>query len=179
MGRNPITGFAHSNGHGRRSPGLPPVARQGNLVVEATQAASPYAELEKMLIEEVKKQKPAVRHDLHRHQRRLHEHLGVRAAGVQGQPGDGVPALPRRQARSSSAASTSAARRSSRCSRSARRAARSRRSTACAARRAAGCRSRRRRRACCIEKLEIEKGFIPPDRPPLLDAAVDPQGGAA
>src|SRR6185369_15388314 len=28
MGRNPITGFPHSNGHGRRSPGLPPVARQ-------------------------------------------------------------------------------------------------------------------------------------------------------
>ena len=92
---------------------------------------------------------PAVRHDLHRHQRRLHEHLGVRAAGVQGQPGDGVPAVSRRQGASWSAASTSAARRWSRCSRSAPRAARSRRSTACAAPRAAGCRCRRRRRRCC------------------------------
>ncbi len=56
MGRNPIPGFPHSNGHGRHSPGLPPVARQGNLVVETTRSV-PYAELEKMLLEEVKKQK--------------------------------------------------------------------------------------------------------------------------
>ena len=55
MGRNPIPGFPHSNGHGRRSPGLPPVARQGNLVVEATKSVE-RADLEKMLIEEVKKQ---------------------------------------------------------------------------------------------------------------------------
>jgi TldD protein len=55
MGRNPIPGFPHSNGHGRRSPGLPPVARQGNLVVEAAKSVE-YADLEKMLIEEVKKQ---------------------------------------------------------------------------------------------------------------------------
>lgn len=55
MGRNPIAGFPQSNGHGRRSPGLPPVARQGNLVVEAAKSVE-YAELEKMLIEEVKKQ---------------------------------------------------------------------------------------------------------------------------
>lgn len=55
MGRNPIAGFPHSNGHGRRSPGLPPVARQGNLVVEAAKSVE-YTELEKMLIEEVKKQ---------------------------------------------------------------------------------------------------------------------------
>jgi predicted Zn-dependent protease len=56
MGRNPIPGFGTSNGHGRHSPGLPPVARQGNLVVETTRSI-PYAELEKMLIEEIKKQK--------------------------------------------------------------------------------------------------------------------------
>ena len=56
MGRNPITGFPHSNGHGRHSPGLPPVARQGNLVVEARRAC-PRADLEKLLIEEVKRQK--------------------------------------------------------------------------------------------------------------------------
>jgi TldD protein len=56
MSRNPIPGFSKSNGHGRHSPGLPPVARQGNLVVETTRSV-PYAELEKMLIEEIKKQK--------------------------------------------------------------------------------------------------------------------------
>ncbi len=56
MSRNPIPGFASSNGHGRHSPGLPPVARQGNLVVE-TGRSVPYADLEKMLIEEIKKQK--------------------------------------------------------------------------------------------------------------------------
>lgn len=55
MGRNPIKGFMQSNGHGRRSPGLPPVARQGNLVVEVSKSV-PRADLEKMLIEEIKKQ---------------------------------------------------------------------------------------------------------------------------
>ena len=55
MGRNPIPGFGHSNGHGRRSPGLPPVARQGNLVVEVTKSVQ-RADLEKLLIEEIKKQ---------------------------------------------------------------------------------------------------------------------------
>ena len=55
MGRNPIKGFDHSNGHGRRSPGLPPVARQGNLVVEVAKSV-PRADLEKLLIEEVKRQ---------------------------------------------------------------------------------------------------------------------------
>nr|MBA3821248.1 TldD/PmbA family protein [Deltaproteobacteria bacterium] len=56
MGRDPIKGFEQSNGHGRRSPGLPPVARQGNLVVEAAKSV-PSADLEKLLIEEVKRQK--------------------------------------------------------------------------------------------------------------------------
>lgn len=56
MGRNPIKGFGESNGHGRRSPGLPPVARQGNLVVE-TSKSIPRAEMEQLLIEQIKKQK--------------------------------------------------------------------------------------------------------------------------
>jgi TldD protein len=55
MGRNPIPGFPHSNGHGRRSPGYEPVARQGNLVVEAAKSVEG-ADLERMLIEEIKKQ---------------------------------------------------------------------------------------------------------------------------
>ncbi len=55
LGRNPIEGFPESNGHGRRSPGLPPVARQGNLVVEASRSVE-RARLEQLLIEEIKKQ---------------------------------------------------------------------------------------------------------------------------
>jgi predicted Zn-dependent protease len=56
MSRNPIKGFPKSNGHGRRqTPGPPPVARQGNLVVETTKSV-PRVDLEKMLIAEVKRQ---------------------------------------------------------------------------------------------------------------------------
>ncbi|HPH65144.1 MAG TPA: metallopeptidase TldD-related protein [Kofleriaceae bacterium] len=55
LGRNPIEGFPRSNGHGRRSPGLPPVSRQGNLVVEASKSVE-RTQLEKLLLEEVKKQ---------------------------------------------------------------------------------------------------------------------------
>ena len=55
MGRSPIRGFGASNGHGRRAPGLPPVSRMGNLVVEAS-VTVPYAELRRLLIEECKKQ---------------------------------------------------------------------------------------------------------------------------
>jgi predicted Zn-dependent protease len=55
MGRNPIDGFPHSNGHGRRTPGYEPVARQGNLVVEASKTV-PYAQLEQMLIDQIKEQ---------------------------------------------------------------------------------------------------------------------------
>ncbi len=56
MGRNPIAGFPKSNGHGRHSPGLPAVARQGNLVVEVAKSVE-RADLEKMMMEEVKKQR--------------------------------------------------------------------------------------------------------------------------
>ena len=55
MSRSPIDGFAHSNGHGRRSPGAEIVSRQSNLFVESSNQVSD-AELRKMLIEEVKKQ---------------------------------------------------------------------------------------------------------------------------
>lgn len=34
MSRTPITGFSHSNGHGRKQPGFAPVSRQSNLLVE-------------------------------------------------------------------------------------------------------------------------------------------------
>jgi TldD protein len=56
MSRNPIKGFEKSNGHGRHQPGMPPVARQGNLVVEVTRSV-PRADMEKLLLEEVRRQK--------------------------------------------------------------------------------------------------------------------------
>ncbi len=55
MSRSPIEGFDHSNGHGRRQPGLEVVSRQSNLIVSSTKAVSD-AKLREMLIEEVKKQ---------------------------------------------------------------------------------------------------------------------------
>src|SRR5205823_9990058 len=54
MSRSPIKGFAHSNGHGRRQPGLEVVSRQSNLIVESTNDV-PEARLRQMLLEEVKK----------------------------------------------------------------------------------------------------------------------------
>lgn len=55
MSRSPIKGFDHSNGHGRRQPGLEVVSRQSNLVVESTRTV-PESRLREMLIEEVKRQ---------------------------------------------------------------------------------------------------------------------------
>lgn len=54
MSRSPIKGFAQSNGHGRRQPGLEVVSRQSNLIVESSNAV-PEARLRQMLIDEVKK----------------------------------------------------------------------------------------------------------------------------
>jgi TldD protein len=53
MSRSPIKGFDHSNGHGRREPGLEVVSRQSNLIVESANAV-PEAKLRQMLIAEVK-----------------------------------------------------------------------------------------------------------------------------
>jgi predicted Zn-dependent protease len=55
MSRSPIRGFDHSNGHGRRQPGLEVVSRQSNLIVESANAV-PEARLRQMLIGEIKKQ---------------------------------------------------------------------------------------------------------------------------
>ena len=40
MSRSPIDGFDHSNGHGRRQPGLEVVSRQSNLIVISTAAVT-------------------------------------------------------------------------------------------------------------------------------------------
>lgn len=53
MGRSPLKGFPSSNGHGRAQPGLKPVARQGNLLVDSSRRL-PAAELRARLLEEVK-----------------------------------------------------------------------------------------------------------------------------
>ena len=55
MSRSPIKGFEHSNGHGRRQPGLEVVSRQSNLLVDSTKKV-PEARLREMLIEEAKRQ---------------------------------------------------------------------------------------------------------------------------
>jgi TldD protein len=55
MSRMPVTGFSHSNGHGRRQVGLMPVGRQGNLIVTSTKTVKD-SELRRQFIEEIKKQ---------------------------------------------------------------------------------------------------------------------------
>jgi TldD protein len=55
MSRMPIKNFDHSNGHGRRSPGLMPTGRQGNLIVTSSNSVSD-AELRQRFIAEIKKQ---------------------------------------------------------------------------------------------------------------------------
>ncbi len=55
MSRDPIEGFAHSNGHGRSAPGLAPVARQSNLIVQIAKPVS-RAELKDMLIAQIRQQ---------------------------------------------------------------------------------------------------------------------------
>ena len=55
MGRSPVEGFPHSNGHGRAQPGKLPEARQSNLVVVADKTV-PDDSLRSMLIAECKTQ---------------------------------------------------------------------------------------------------------------------------
>jgi predicted Zn-dependent protease len=55
MSRSPIDGFDHSNGHGRRQPGLEIVSRQSNLIVSSTRSVSD-DKLRQMLIDEIKRQ---------------------------------------------------------------------------------------------------------------------------
>ncbi|MCC6588322.1 MAG: hypothetical protein IT168_16640 [Bryobacterales bacterium] len=54
MCRTPIPSISHSNGHGRREPGAEVVARQSNLIVEASRTV-PEAKLKELLLEEVRK----------------------------------------------------------------------------------------------------------------------------
>lgn len=55
MSRLPIRGFARSNGHGRAQPGLEPVSRQSNLIVESSRQVT-REELRRMLQAEIRRQ---------------------------------------------------------------------------------------------------------------------------
>lgn len=55
LSRTPIKGFAKSNGHGRKQPGLEVVSRQSNLIVESSKQV-PEKRLREMLLEEMKRQ---------------------------------------------------------------------------------------------------------------------------
>lgn len=55
FGRTPALDIVKSNGHGRRQEGMPLVARQGNLVLEASKT-TPLPELRKKLVEDAKAQ---------------------------------------------------------------------------------------------------------------------------
>jgi predicted Zn-dependent protease len=55
MSRSPIAGIARSNGHGRAMPGLAPVSRQSNLMVEASETV-PFEELVARLKREIARQ---------------------------------------------------------------------------------------------------------------------------
>jgi TldD protein len=55
MSRSPVKGFIHSNGHGRRQPGLEVVSRQSNLLLESSRHVT-HAELRKQLVAEVQRQ---------------------------------------------------------------------------------------------------------------------------
>jgi TldD protein len=55
MSRIPITGFGHTNGHGRAEEGYMPTGRQGNLIVTSTNKVSD-SDLRQKFVEEIKKQ---------------------------------------------------------------------------------------------------------------------------
>ena len=55
MSRMPIQGFDHTNGHGRRQPGLMATGRQGNLIVSSTNTVKD-SELWQRFLDEIKKQ---------------------------------------------------------------------------------------------------------------------------
>lgn len=55
MSRMPITNFAKSNGHGRHQAGFMPTGRQGNLIVQSSNAVKD-SDMRQQLIDEVKKQ---------------------------------------------------------------------------------------------------------------------------
>ncbi len=97
MSRSPIKGFDHSNGHGRRQPGLEVVSRQSNLIVESTNAVSD-AKLREMLIAEVKRQNKPYGLYFRDITGGFTTTAARRIAGLQSDSRDRVPRLSRRPA---------------------------------------------------------------------------------
>ncbi len=97
MSRMPNKYFDHSNGHGRRQPGLMATGRQGNLIVTSTNTVSD-AELRKKFIEEIKKQGKPYGLYFDDIQGGFHDDGAFDAASVPGAAGDGVSRVCRRQA---------------------------------------------------------------------------------
>ena len=92
MSRSPIDGFAHSNGHGRRQPGLEIVSRQSNLLVTSTKAV-PDAQLRQMLIDEVKRQNKPYGLYFEDITGGFTTHRPRRGPGLQGDSGDRLPGV--------------------------------------------------------------------------------------
>ena len=92
LSRSPIQGFDHSNGHGRRQPGLEVVARQSNLIVESTRSV-PDAKLRADADRGGQEARQAVRAVLPRGHRRVHEYRTAGIAGVQGDADRRVPGV--------------------------------------------------------------------------------------
>ncbi len=82
MSRSPIEGFAQSNGHGRRQPGLEVVSRQSNLFVESTHAV-PEGRLREMLVEEIKRQNKPYGLYFRGYHGRIHHDGASGLAGIQ------------------------------------------------------------------------------------------------
>jgi predicted Zn-dependent protease len=58
MSRSPISGFATSNGHGRKQQGRNAVSRQGNLIIQSTKTMSPAALRDSLIAECERQGKP-------------------------------------------------------------------------------------------------------------------------
>ncbi len=94
MSRAPITDFDHSNGHGRRQPGLMPVGRQGNLIVTSTKTVKD-SELRQKFIARNQETGQALRTVFRGYSGRIHAHRPCFAPGIPGDPGDGLASLRR------------------------------------------------------------------------------------
>ncbi|MCK7506054.1 MAG: metallopeptidase TldD-related protein [Desulfobacterales bacterium] len=152
MNRSPLSRFPRSNGHGRGQPGLRPVSRQSNLIVESS-AGVPFAQLVERLKDEARKRGKSfgllfdqVEGGFTFTGRYMPNAFNVTPVIVyrvlHGRPPAGTRARRR----------SDAARRWPRSARSLQRTTGPRRSTASAAPRAAPCRCRRRRRRCSCRR---------------------------
>ncbi len=158
MSRSPIKGFDHSNGHGRRQPGL----RSGFAPIEPDRGIHatpcPTPSCAQMLIDEVKRQNKPYGLYFRDITGGFTTTAARRIAGVQSDPGDRLPRLSRRPARTNwCAAPISSARRWRASPRSSPPATSRKCSTATAAPNRAACRFRRCRRRFWFPKSRSKR----------------------